>query len=362
MNITADVEPAQDFRITLTATKRYDDNYQEIFRNQGGDFQSLSPNRFGSYGISIISLRTAFSANDADNVSGVFRQFEANRNIIRDRIIAETAGGEIGLNSQDVLIPAFLSAVRGQSAESAKLSAFPVIPLPNWSIDYSGLTRIESIRNTFQTFNINHRYESRYEVGNFNSSLIYQENLRLSNRLRDTPLPNRVNEDNFLIPLYVTNQVVITERFSPLIGINMRTQNNLNIDVEYRQERNMALSLSNTQITEINRKDFVLNLGYTKSDVDLFGIGSPDGGNDLTFNLAFSAGDTRTYQRQIDDISTITNGNFNYQIRPNLTYLVNQNLNLQLYLDRVVNEPLISNSFKRANTSFGVNLLYTVAQ
>jgi cell surface protein SprA len=362
MNFTADVEPARDFRITLTANKRYDDNYEEIFRNQGGTFQSLSPNRFGSYGLSIISLRTAFSSNDGDNVSEVFRQFEANREIIRDRIISETAGGEIGLNSQDVLIPSFLTAVRGQSAQNARLSAFPVIPLPNWSVDFSGLTRIESIAQKFQTFNITHRYESRYEVGNFNSSLIYQENLRLNNRLRDTPLPNRVNENNFLIPLYVTNQVVITERFSPLLGINMRTQNNLNINVEYRQERNMALSLSNTQVTEINRKDFVLNLGYTKSDVNLFGLGSPDGGNDLTFNLDLSVGDTRTYQRQIDDISTITNGNFNYQVRPNLTYLVNENLNLQLFLDRVVNEPLISNSFKRANTSFGVNLLYTVAQ
>lgn len=365
MNFTGDLEPARDFRITLTATKRANDNYREIFRNEGGLFQSLSPNRFGSYGLSMITLRTAFSRNDADNVSSLFRDFERYRDIFRSRILENTAGGELGLNSQDVLIPAFMAAARGQSPQSASLSPFPAIPLPNWSIDFSGLTRIESIRNTFQTFNINHRYESRYDVGNFNSSLIYQEGLRLNNRLTQTPFASLVNQDNFLIPLFVMNQVVISERFAPLMGINMRTVSNLNINIEYRQERNMALSLSNTQITEINRKDFAFELGYTKAGVRLpFGLGGKTGKlqNDMTFNLAMSVGDTRTFQRQIDNISTITNGNINYQLRPNVNYVVNQNLNMQLYFERIVNEPLISNAFKRANTSFGVNLLYNVAQ
>jgi len=195
--------------------------------------------------------------------------------------------------------------------------------------------------------------------------LIYQENLRLNNRLSNSALPSLTNEENFLIPLYVMNQVVISERFSPLIGIDIRTKSQFNINLEYRQERNMALSLSNTQITEINRKDFVFDLGYTKAGVRLpFGIGGETGtlDNDLTFNMSASIGDTRTYQRQIDNISTITNGNLNFQIRPNIGYVVNQKLNLQLYFDRIVNEPRISNSFKRATTSFGVNVRFDLSQ
>lgn len=365
MNFIADLEPARDFRITLTASKRYDDNYREIFRRDDELFRTFSPNRFGSYSLSIIAIRTAFSGNDADNVSGVFKNFEAYRNNILNRLEGEVPGGELGQNSQDVMIPAFLAAVRGKSPDNVKLIPFPTFPLPNWSLDFRGLTRIESLAEKFSSINISHRYESRYEVGNFNSSLIYQENLRLNNRLSNSSLPSLTNEENFLIPLYVMNQVVISERFSPLIGIDIRTKSQFNINLEYRQERNMALSLSNTQITEINRKDFVFDLGYTKAGVRLpFGIGGETGtlDNDLTFNMSASIGDTRTFQRQIDNISTITNGNLNFQIRPNIGYVVNQKLNLQLYFDRIVNEPRISNSFKRATTSFGVNVRFDLSQ
>jgi cell surface protein SprA len=363
MNLTADVEPFRDFRITLRANKRQDENYREIFRRDSTGFSSFSPNRFGSYRISFIGIRTAFGSNDDDNVSELFRNFEGYRSIIQSRMQSQVQGGEFGLNSQDVLIPAFIAALTGKNPEKVDLNPFPKFPLPNWGLDYRGLSRLPALQELFASINISHRYESSYDIGNFNSSLVYQDHIRLNNPLNQSPFPNRVNDDNFLIPLFVMNNVVVSERFSPLIGIDVRTHTRLNINIEYRQERNLGLSLSNAQVTEINRKDFLFDIGYTKTGAKIpFKIGGINETleNDLTFNMGITIGDTRTYQRQIDNISTITNGNLNFQLRPNIGYVVNQKLNTQLYFERVINEPRISNSFKRASTAFGVNLRYSL--
>jgi cell surface protein SprA len=61
-------------------------------------------------------------------------------------------------------------------------------------------------------------------------------------------------------------------------------------------------------------------------------------------------------------VSTITNGNINVQIRPNISYAVNNKLNIQLYVDRNVNDPLVTNSYHRATTRVGTKILFNLAQ
>jgi cell surface protein SprA len=69
-----------------------------------------------------------------------------------------------------------------------------------------------------------------------------------------------------------------------------------------------------------------------------------------------------TIQRKIDEVNTITNGNINFQLKPNVSYVVNQKLNIQMYLDRNINEPLVTNSFRRSNTRVGIKILFNLAQ
>ena len=72
--------------------------------------------------------------------------------------------------------------------------------------------------------------------------------------------------------------------------------------------------------------------------------------------------DTKTIQRKIDELNIITNGNINFQLRPNISYVVNQKLNIQLYYEQTVNEPLVSNSYRRATTRFGIQIRFSLAQ
>lgn len=370
LRLGALVEPFRDFRITLNAEKREVGRYQEIFRNSAdnpGEYLSISPLRNNSaYSITTILLGTSFSRDDAENNSPLFQDFENNRAIIKDRLDAlNPNSGEYSINGQDVLVPAFLAAYRGQDAGDMNLNPFPKTPLPNWRIDYSGLSRIKGLSDVFTSINISHSYTSTYDASNFSNSLQYQQGLELYNTLQNRQFPNEINDEGQFIPIYVLNQVVLSERFSPLIGLDLMTKGRLNVAVNYNKERNLGLNFSNAQVTEQKSNDFGLNIAFTKAGVRIpFKIQGRETilKNDLQLRMDMKIVDTQQVQRKIEEGSTVTNGNLNIQIRPTIGYVINQNLNLTIYFDRTINDPRVTTAFKRASTSFGGQLRFNLSQ
>jgi cell surface protein SprA len=173
------------------------------------------------------------------------------------------------------------------------------------------------------------------------------------------------NDDGDYVPVYVISQVLISEQFAPLIGINLRTKGRLTARAEYKTKRDLALNISNAQVTELNSKDVTCEIGFTKNDMKL--PFKAQGRtivlkNDVTFRLNISISDNKTIQRKVDDLSTITNGNINFQLRPNISYVVNQKLTVQGYFERTVNEPLVTNSYPRSTTRFGIQVRFSLAQ
>ena len=363
------LEPFQDFRLTLEARKRESGDYQEIFRNSldtPGDFQSISPNRLSSYSITTIMLGTSFNKDDSQNNSPVFTSFENYRSIIKARLDGEaSATGEYGLNGQDVLIPSFLAAYLGKDPNDVELNPFPKTPLPNWRLDYRGLSRIKGLSDIFSSINVTHSYSSTYDVSNFSNSLQYQQGLELFNTLQDIRRPDLINDDGLFIPIYILNDVVLTERFGPFVGLDLMTKTRLNVVVNYNRERILGLNFSNSQVTEQKSSDFTLTLAYTKAGVKVpFKVrgGQKVLKNDLQLRLDSKVTDVRQVQRKIDEGSTITNGNLNIQLRPTIGYVINQNLNLNLYFERTINEPRVTTAYRRTSTAFGGQLRFNLSQ
>jgi cell surface protein SprA len=237
--------------------------------------------------------------------------------------------------------------------------------MPNWRLDYTGLGKIAGLRDVFSSVNITHAYSSTYSINNYANSLLYDSFINLDNTIEDTPPGFLQNENGDLIPVYVVSQAIISERFSPLIGLNLRTKSRLTARVEYKRERNLALNMSNAQITELSSKDFSVDVGWTKTKLKLpikFGGNTIVLDNDIQFRINFTIRDTKTVQRKINETNTITQGNINFQLRPTIQYTINQRLNMTFYFERNINEPLISSSFKRATTSFGTQIRFSLAQ
>lgn len=370
LNLRITVEPFKDFDVQLEAKKIRGANYSEVFRynvaNQA--HRSETTTRNGQYSISFFSLPTAFSADNAAFNSAIFDNFINYRNTIKGRLDGLNREGTYQLNAQDVLVPSFLAAYSGKDVTGQSLSAFPSIPIPNWRVTYSGLSNLEMFKKTFRSVQLTHSYSSDYNVGGYTSSLLYgPEYVGLNVREQDIPLAVIDPLTGNLVPVLVMNQVSITENFSPLLGVNLRTISNLTLNLRYSRQRSVGLNLTNVQVTELRNSDISVDIGYTKAGFKIpFKInrGYKVLKNDLTFKVTVTVRDTRTLQRRINDdneqVTTVTAGNMNLQINPTIGYMVNQRVNVQLYFDRSINQPYISNSFRRANTNFGVRVRFNL--
>ncbi|MBS1976125.1 MAG: cell surface protein SprA [Bacteroidetes bacterium] len=367
LGIRTAMELSQDLKIQLDVKKTTTSSFQEIFRYNpdSARYMELSPSRTGSYRISTLTIGTAF-ANNSSLTSDVFQKFVDNIPAIQNRF-AQVTGNSYEKKSQDVLIPAFIAAYTGQTTDRVGLTPFPTTPLPNWRLDYSGLSKLEAFKNVFQSVTISHAYSSTYSVMNFTNSLEYTNvtnNIPLSD-YNNGIYASQKNSQGELIPVYVVSQVMISEQFAPLVGISVRTKSKMTLRFEYKTKRDLSLNISNAQITEMTAKDWSFEFGYIKNNMKL---PFKDQGriitlkNDINFRLNMSVTNNQTIQRKIDEVNTITNGNINLQIRPNISYAINNKLNIQAYVDRNVNDPLVTNSYRRATTRVGFKLLFNLAQ
>jgi cell surface protein SprA len=311
-------------------------------------------------------IGTTFAGVNSQNESDLFTDFENFRSIIQQRLQTQSGSpGEFGINGQDVLIPSFLAAYLGKDPTTSNLNPFPKTPLPNWRVDYRGLSRLKGLSEIFSSINLTHAYTSNYDVSNFSNSLQYQQGLELFNTLQRVQRPNLTNLEGQFIPIFVLNQVVLSERFSPLIGLDVLTKQRMNVAINYNRERNLGLNFSNSQITEQRSNDFSLTLSYTKAGLKVpFKINGAQKvlKNDLQMRLDAKVVDTQQIQRKIEEKATVTNGNFSFQFRPTASYVINRNLNLTIYIERTINDPRVTTSYRRTSTAFGGQLRFNLSQ
>jgi len=164
------------------------------------------------------------------------------------------------------------------------------------------------------------------------------------------------------------------ERLAPLIGVNIVTRSRLQARIDYNRERNIALQISNGNVTELKSSDFTFSFGFTKAGMKLPFKAQGETivlDNDLTFKADLSIRDTRTLQRKIVEVDSlgqlrsdniVTSGNVNFQLRPTLSYVLNERLNLSCYFERTINEPRISSSYPRRASAFGFQVRFSLAQ
>jgi cell surface protein SprA len=365
LSLTSTVEPIRDLRVTLTANRNRTMNYSSNFRysNETQDFENLSPYTTGDYNISFIALKTAFSDQNGTTASGLYRRFMANRTIVSQRLGAGNVNSQgsngafadgYNENAQDVIVASFLAAYSGKDASSVRLTGFPKIPLPNWRINYSGLSRFAFIQETFKSIDIRHSYRSTYIVNSFNSLQQYQE-INGSAGSRDL-------NNNFL-PKYQYGQITITEQFAPLIGIDTRLKNNLTANFEIGKSRLLGLSLSNNQLAQLSENNMVFGLGY-RSNKFRFPFGwfqqlRMDNNMDIKLDVAIRDNKTVIYRADVDE-AEVSSGAKNIALRPSVDYILNQRFNIKLFYDSNVTKPYTSQSYNTAYSNFGFSLRVTL--
>lgn len=370
-NARATLEPITGLRVELSANRQRSQNLNEFFRwgaDPFGDstYVNDSPVETGNFSMSVISWATAFSIDDDENRSPVFERFLENRDILSERLgednpnsTGELSGGYFdgyGATSQDVVIPAFVAAYTGASFNNIGLNVLSSIPKPNWRINYDGLSKIKWVQKWAKTITLGHAYRSSFSVGNYTTNLQYRE--------RNGGASARDAAGNFISEYQITT-VSITEQFSPLLNVDVTLKNSLLAKMEIKRDRNLALSLTNQQLTEIRGNELVMGSGYRFEDVKLpFGIGAKKGlQSDLNLRADVSIRRNLTITRDMVTEPTtnqIVSGQTVISIKTAADYVINERLNVRFFFDRVVTRPLISTTFPTANTNAGLALRFTL--
>lgn len=376
INLRTSVELFKGFRIDLNANRDLTENYSELFRWDPavGDYVSSDRLLNGRFSMSYIFLGTMFEKGSFSNqttTSEFFQEFEQNRAIISERLGQRNAKnidnfGNLSLEPfqngydsahQDVLIPAFLSAYSITRPEKVSLSAFPRIPLPNWSINYNLLNSFPGLKSAVTSLTVRHMYRGTFGVDAFTNNL--------EANVDGSGLVTNLDTSSNFFPVNNIERITISEQFSPLLGVTANFKNGMTGTLEYRTDRRMMFSTGTLQMTESRSKDISFTFGYRKDKLDwhlrLFGK-NIDLDNSLNAQMRFTLSDRVTRNRNLDSNTggEPTQGSLNAVIEPAIDYVVNTQLNVRIFWQKNITNPKTTQSFPTTFTSGGVQLRFTL--
>ena len=391
--LRAVLEPIRDLKIDLNAS-RSDNRAKSIQYMYAG----MPTTHSGSFTMTTISLRGSLAGvGNAGNGyrSGAFDHFCALISEFRDRVQVQYdsyphAALPVNTYSADVMVPAFLSAYTVGAGKS--LAIFPSLTrmLPNWTVRYTGLSKLSWVQDHLKSLNLSHSYKSVYSVGSYASYSSWQEYMNGLGFITD-------QTTGALQPssMYNVSTVSINEAFSPLIGLDATFQNNLTAKVEYRTTRVMNLSMTSVQINEALSRDWVVGLAYKISDFNLFGVSgnrkikkaqnprktssssnpsqtsptrnssSRSGVNhDLNLRLDISFRKQASITRDIaSGVSSASSGNSAFKFSFMADYTLSRLLTLTAYYDSQTNTPLLSSSSYPTTThDFGLSMKFSLTR
>jgi cell surface protein SprA len=258
------------------------------------------------------------------------------------------------------MIPAFIAAYTKSDPNKIGLGTFPsaLRMMPNWRINFDGLSKFEFIQSTFRSINIMHQYRSTYQIGSYTTNLSYDDDGTGMSRIRDL--------QNNYIQHYEINVVTISEQFSPLINIDMNWKNSLTTRFEWKKSRTVTLNMTSNQIADARINELIFGAGYRFDNVQIIlktGGGQRALKSDLNLRFDLSVRDNKTIARKlIEDVNQPVVGQRVFTLGATADYVLSDRFNLQIFADHSMNNPFVANTFPTSNTNFGFSLKFTLVQ
>jgi cell surface protein SprA len=354
LDISAEVKPAKNLNIELSANRIFASNIsQQLARNSSNELDENFPtNEVGNFSISTFMLKNAFDG-DGD---ATFEKFKSNRTIIAQRLANETnqSISGFGLNSTQVLLPAFLATYTGQDPEKVKTSPFRDIPIPNWRVNYKGLMQFPWFKKHFRSFTLEHKYNSTYSIIGFSNNLLYDN----SDPFSETDLNGNYQSSKLF------TGINLVEEFSPLIKVDMKMRNSFSLRAEIRKDKALNLNFNNNTLTEIRGIEYIVGLGYRFKDVRLkmkTGNTTTTFKGDINLKADLGIRNNSTIIRSINiDNNQITGGQKLVSIKFIADYALSRSLLASFFYDQNSSQFLISTTFPRKSVNAGISIRYTI--
>jgi cell surface protein SprA len=398
------LEPYRGFKLDVDINKSISENYSELFKVEdqfsNNEFSHLNAMQRGNIKMTYLPLASFFDQQGTKglNSSVNFETFETNRIIISQRKGVGTHDNlEInpgftegyGRYQQDVLIPAFLASYTGRDASKVDLGDIrDAIPMPNWKLTYNGLAKIKGLDKIFSSFSLTHGYKSTLSVSSFVTDLDYAATLNVNGTDGKD-----INSQNYYSSFEIPN-LIISEAFNPLIGLDMRFKNDLSLRFQYKTSRNLAMSFIDYQLSEQNTTDITVGFGWkfkdfkfkklanffkpkkkrnkddkTKTKMKVgemdfnFDFGKTIAKDELNLKCDVSFRDDKTVNHILDqDQSVATRGMKTIRISPSIEWIPNNRLTFRLFFDYTQTIPAVSTSFPITSVKGGLTIRFSLSQ
>ncbi|MGV4529684.1 T9SS outer membrane translocon Sov/SprA [Ornithobacterium rhinotracheale] len=375
------VEPSPSLKIDFNSRRNYNKNmfqsgFNTIIKENGKEvfgYERAYENIQENITNSTISLGASFkSKNDLYQKLKGFAQEVSMREGAKLGLTDTDGDGYaqgFGLSSADVLVPAFLSAYQGKSLSRKSFDLRRGIPLPNWSITYTGLTNVPIIAKYFEQFELSHNYVSTKTVSGVQSNLNkftepaqFTSGGGVSVDVHGNPTQG-VDGNGNLYSSNVYGAVSVVESFSPLLGVEARLRNNMQLRMQYNRDRLVSLSLSNYTLTEDYGSEIVVGFGYIIKDVSLkmYYMGKRKtikGDLNLRADLAMRDNEVSIRRILTDDLQ-VSGGQKLFSLKFNAQYMFSKNFNVSLFYDQMITKYKISTAYPLSTLRAGINATFT---
>ena len=227
--------------------------------------------------------------------------------------------------------------------------------MPNWRVNYTGLSRTKMFKDIFQSFTLNHAYTATLSMNSFTSALMYRDVYALG-------FPSFIDSiSHNYVPYFMVPNITINENFGPLIGVDMTFKNSLNFHVEFKKSRILSMSLVDFQLSETKSSDFSIGGGMRIKNVTIptpyFGLNRRK--SDVNIKADFGLRDDYTTINRLDQReSRATRGQKVITIAPSIDYMLTDNVTLRFFYDRRQSIPYVSNQYPITTTRGGVTIRF----
>jgi len=236
-----------------------------------------------------------FTTESGDNTASVWgfgsivslvqkqvNQLRQNQNVNGDTLSA----GAVALTNASVATD-FKSSFLA-SGGNIGAQGFAPVPLPSWTVRYSGLSDWPLLGSIVKSASLRHGYSAEYRSS-------YATDTK-AGEAQSAPVPELQNLA-FRNSDFKVGSARLSERFQPLFGVNITWPGNLETSVEWSTQTETYLRTANLKVEEVKTDQLSGSVSYRKQGlrIPVLGLGRLE--NQIQFSLTFSrsVNDERSY-------------------------------------------------------------------
>lgn len=212
-----------------------------------------------------------------------------------------------------------------------------LFPLPNWSVSWSGLEKFPLWSKVITTASLSHVY-----TGDYTSTYTIRPDAGVKYK-------NQFGQpgDSLTIPYKEFSSPRMSERFSPLIGLNMNWKGGFTTRLNLNTSKNISLSTVNFQVTTNKSTEYSATLSYLLSGNTLklpaFISSTGTLKSDLDFSLSASYATDETVIENLSSVSSVPippSGQTRISLEPRASYSISSRVNATGFFKYTKTKPL----------------------